>query len=445
MTDLSMTTKRSLPPAVAVAALGASSFMITLDATALHVALPTIEEDLGASLTALQWIANAYTLVFAGLLLSSGALSDRLGARTVFLWALLFFVGASALCGLAPSTEILIAARAIQGIGAAAILPSSMALLVDAFPDPKERARALGCWSAISAVALVAGPLLGGFLAGTLGWRAIFLLKLPVGMLALAAAARSVGRPERQTRALDPVGQAFGIVALATLVFAATEGREFGWTSDIVIGALAIGVIAAFGFVVAERSHGDPMLPPALFRSRAFTGAILGAFLYNFPYYGALFALSIALQTDGAVPLEVGLKFAPMTATTAIVAFALGRIVARFGAERPAVVTLTTGALGTVILMFGGLEALPFFAGSLLIGIGGATLPAIVSAAVENVPSGRTGVGSAVLNTSRQAGGAFGVAILGSLIGAASLTAALLMIAASFVLGAASLWWCRRQ
>ncbi|APE45844.1 hypothetical protein BOO69_19765 (plasmid) [Sulfitobacter alexandrii] len=418
--------------------------MITLDATALHVALPTIAEDLGASLTALQWIANAYTLVFAGLLLSSGALSDRMGARTVFLWALMFFVGASALCGLAPSTEVLIAARAIQGIGAAAILPSSMALLVDAFPDPKARARALGSWSAISAIALVAGPLLGGFLAGTLGWRAIFLLNLPVGLLALAAAAASVGRPERQDRALDPIGQVLGIVALATLVFAATEGRELGWTSGIVIGALAIGVAAAFGFVVAERRHDNPMLPPALFRSRAFTGAILGAFLYNFAYYGALFALSFVLQTDGAVPVEVGLKFAPMTATTAIVAFALGRIVARFGPERPAVVTLTAGALGTAVLMFGGLAAAPFLVGSLLIGVGGATLPAIVSATLENVPSGRTGVGSAVLNTSRQAGGAFGVAVLGSLIGAASTNAALLALLGSFLLGALAILWGKR-
>ncbi|WP_083545776.1 DHA2 family efflux MFS transporter permease subunit [Sulfitobacter alexandrii] len=444
MTDLSTTQTRSLPPAVALAALGASSFMITLDATALHVALPTIAEDLGASLTALQWIANAYTLVFAGLLLSSGALSDRMGARTVFLWALMFFVGASALCGLAPSTEVLIAARAIQGIGAAAILPSSMALLVDAFPDPKARARALGSWSAISAIALVAGPLLGGFLAGTLGWRAIFLLNLPVGLLALAAAAASVGRPERQDRALDPIGQVLGIVALATLVFAATEGRELGWTSGIVIGALAIGVAAAFGFVVAERRHDNPMLPPALFRSRAFTGAILGAFLYNFAYYGALFALSFVLQTDGAVPVEVGLKFAPMTATTAIVAFALGRIVARFGPERPAVVTLTAGALGTAVLMFGGLAAAPFLVGSLLIGVGGATLPAIVSATLENVPSGRTGVGSAVLNTSRQAGGAFGVAVLGSLIGAASTNAALLALLGSFLLGALAILWGKR-
>ncbi|QFT81976.1 Multidrug resistance protein stp [Roseovarius sp. THAF27] len=445
MTDLTMTRTPSLPPAVAVAALGASSFMITLDATALHVALPTIAEDLGASLTALQWIASAYTLVFAGLLLSSGALSDRMGARTVFLWALMFFVGASALCGLAPSTEILIAARAIQGIGAAAILPSSMALLVDAFPDPRARARALGSWSAISAIALVAGPLLGGFLAGTLGWRAIFLLNLPVGLLAFAAAAASVGNPERQDRALDPVGQVLGIIALAALVFAATEGRELGWGSGFVVAALAVGTFAACGFVIAERHHGDPMLPPALFRSRAFTGAILGAFLYNFAYYGALFALSITLQTDGAVPIEVGLKFAPMTATTAIVAFALGRIVARFGAERPAMVTLTAGAVGAAILMIGGLEALPFFAGSLLIGIGGATLPAIVSATLENVATGRTGVGSAVLNTSRQAGGAFGVAILGALIGASSITAALIMIAGSFLLGAAALWWCRRQ
>lgn len=445
MAEISMNPPRRLPPTVAVAALGASSFMITLDATALHVALPTIAEELGASLTALQWIANAYTLVFASLLLTAGALSDRMGARTVFLAALAFFVGASAFCGLAPSTEILVAARAIQGLGAAAILPSSMALLVYAFPDPKARARALGSWSAISAIALVVGPLLGGFLAGTLGWRAIFLLNLPVGLLALAGAAASVGRPERQARALDPVGQILGIATLGTLVFAATEGREFGWTSGVVIVAVATGGVAAFWFVIAERRHGDPMLPTELFRSRAFTGAILCAFLYNFAFYGALFALSIDLQTDGAVPIDVGLKFAPMTATTAIVAFALGGIVAQSGAERPAMITLTAGAVGTVILMLGGLEAMPFFLGSLLIGIGGAALPAIVSATLENVPSGRTGVGSAIMNASRQSGGAFGVAILGSLMGSASLLPALVAITANFLLAASALWWSRSR
>lgn len=250
--------------------------------------------------------------------------------------------------------------------------------------------------------------------------------------------------PESQERAPDPVGQVLGIVALATLVFAATEGREFGWGSGVSLEALTLGSVATFGFVIAQRRHDDPMLPPTLLRSRTFTGAILGAFLYNFAYYGALFALSIALQADGAVPIEVGIKFAPMTATTAIVAFALGRIVARVGAERPAMMTLTAGALGTAILIVGRLEALPFFAGSLFIGIGGATLPAIVSATLENVPTGRTGVGSAVLNTSRRAGGTFGVAILGSLIGASSITEALFVIAGSFMLGAAVLWEARR-
>ncbi|AML52610.1 DHA2 family efflux MFS transporter permease subunit [Falsihalocynthiibacter arcticus] len=436
MTTRTVETTRSFPPAVAIAALGASSFMITLDATALHVALPTIAEELGAGLSALQWITNAYTLVFAGLLLSSGALSDRLGARRVFLAALLFFLGASTLCGLAPSTEVLIAARAIQGIGAAAILPSSMALLVHAFPNPKDRAYALGTWSAISAVALVAGPLLGGFLAGTLGWRAIFLLNLPVGLLAYIAASMSVGNPDQQRRAFDLLGQIFGMVALIALVFAATEGQELGWMSFPVLATAVVGVVALAAFVITERRHHDPMLPFQLFRSRAFTGAIMASFLYNFAYYGALFSLSIILQADGAAPVSVGLKFAPMTATTAIVAFAIGRMVAKFGAPLPGMVTLSIGAVGAALMVFGGFTSTIFLLGSLLIGIGGATLPAIVAAALENVPSARAGVGSAVLNTARQAGGAFGVAVLGTLIATASPSVALATISASFLLGA---------
>lgn len=436
---------RKLTPAIAVGALGMSSFMITLDATALHVALPTIAADLGGTLAELQWVINAYTLVFAGLLLSSGTLSDRLGARRVFLWALMFFVSASAVCGFAATIEILIAARAVQGIGAAAILPSSMALLLDAFPDPKPRARALGTWSAISAIALVAGPLLGGFLAGTLGWRAIFLLNLPVGLLAFAGALFAVGHPQRHKRALDPVGQTLGFIALVMLVFAATEGRAYGWSSNIIIGAVGVGTLSTVGFILVERRHVDPILPPALFRSPAFTGAIAGALLYNFAYYGALFALSIILQADGSAPVEVGLKFAPMTATTSLFAFALGHIVARFGAYRPGVLTLAIGAAGTAILILGGLTSWPFFIGSLLIGIGGSTLPALVSATLENVPSERAGVGSAVLNSSRQAGGAFGVAVLGTLIASDAASLALALIVASFLLGALALFMGQRR
>lgn len=178
------------------------------------------------------------------------------------------------------------------------------------------------------------------------------------------------------------------------------------------------------------------MLPPQLFLSSAFTGAITAAFLYNFAYYGALFSLSIILQTDGAAPVAVGIKFAPMTATTALIAFAIGRIVAKFGTARPAMITLTLGAIGAALILFGGFTSATFLFGSILIGIGGATLPAIVAATLENVPPGRAGVGSAVLNTSRQAGGAFGVAVLGTLIAAATPSVALATVSASFLLGA---------
>lgn len=426
-------------PGLALAALGASSFIITLDATALHVALPTIAHDLGASLTGLQWIANAYTLVFAGVLLTAGALADRLGARRVFFGALVFFVGASALCGLATSAAGLIVFRAFQGLGAAAIIPSSMALLVHANPDPRRRARALGIWSAISATALVAGPLLGGLLVGTVGWRPIFLLNLPVGLAALAAATISVGAPLPRPRAFDPAGQGLGIVALVGLVFAATEGRALGWTSPWVLGAATLGLCAALAFLRVERRHPDPMLPPELFASRPFSAAVATAFLYNLAYYGALFALSLSLQSAGTTPEGVGLLFAPMTAVTATGALLLGRVVARVGPQRPAAACLAVGALGSLGLLVFGLGAVPMLLAGVLLGVGGSTLPAIVAAALENVPGGRTGIGSGVLNAARQCGGAFGVALLGSLIGTgpgATPGLALTAVAAAFAAGA---------
>lgn len=429
------------PTRLALGALGASSFMVTLDTTALHVALPTISRDLGGGLTALQWIANAYTLVFAGVLLTAGALADRQGARRVFLAALVFFVVASLLCGLAWSVEVLVAARVVQGLGAAAILPSSMALLVQAYAEPRARARALGVWSAISATALVAGPLLGGFLSGTVGWRAIFFLNLPVGLAALVIAWFTLGTPQRRQRALDMPEQVLGITVLAGLVFAMTEGQTLGWTSWPVLGGLLVGFAASVLFLLQEQRHPDPMLPLTLFHAWRFSAAVTSAFLFNLAYYGALFVLSLSLQAAEARPQEVGLLFVPMTASTAVGALLLGQVVARFGPQIPATVTLLTGAVGSLVLLIWGLGPLPFLVGGILIGVGGATLPAIVAATLDNVPEGRTGIGSGVLNASRQAGGAFGVAILGTLLGVTSPGApwlALVAVAVTFVAGAAA-------
>jgi len=412
--------------------------MISLDATIIHVGLPTIGRELGGDLSAIQWIANAYTLLFASSLLSGGVLSDRFGARRLFLIALVLFTAASAACGFAPDIRMLVAARAVQGVGAALVLPSSMALLVHAFADAKERQRALGVWSAISALAIIAGPVVGGAMVQSLGWRSIFLINLPVGAALFLTAAGSLGRPPRHQRRLDPVGQALAAMALISLTFAATEARALGLTSPWIMGAIALCVASATLFIVAQ-AKSNPILPAALLASPRFRTALLSAFLYNFAYYGALFVLSLSLQAHGETPARVGLLFLPMTLATAVAAFSLGRIAARIG-PRPAIVaSLALGCLGAGAVIVLGETIAGMTLGGLLIGIGGGALPPIVSVALSDAPASATGVAAASLNASRQSGGAIGVAVLGSLMAAApsgSATGELMLIALAFAGGA---------
>lgn len=434
-------------PALVLAALGISSFMVTLDVTALNVALPSIGNMFGLPLSALQWVASAYTLVFASLLLTAGVSSDRWGARPVFLSALTFFTLASAACGLANSATELVAARAVQGLGAAAILPSSMALLINAFPQAGQRARAVAIWSGISATALVAGPLIGGFLVQTLGWRSIFFVNLPVCLMAFTMAFACAGRPTTHRRAFDPAGQLLAASALFTITFAAIQARQYGWTSAVIAGALAIGVAAALIFLAVEHRSRDPMLPMSLFESRTFSASVGAAFLYNLSYYGALFVLPVTLQAQGYAPLSVGIMLIPMTLSTAVLATASGWIVRYIGARALAALGMLAGAFGSVTLVAFGTTSWSMGVGGLLIGMGGGTLPLIVAAALSSVPAARVGVGSGVLNAARQSGGALGIAVLGSSLQGVSLKAglALTTIAAVFFAGAILTFFFMRE
>ncbi|MBN8744636.1 MULTISPECIES: DHA2 family efflux MFS transporter permease subunit [Thiomonas] len=434
-------------PAFVLTAVGISSFMVTLDVTAVNVALPSIGDMFGLPLSALQWVASAYTLVFASLLLTAGASSDRWGARPVFLGALTFFTLASAACGLAHSVAELIAARAVQGLGAAAILPSSMALLTNAFPQANQRARAVAIWSGISATALVAGPLIGGFLVQTLGWRSIFFVNIPVCLVVLSIAAISAGKPATHRRAFDPAGQLLAVVALFTITFSTIEARQYGWTSPAIVGALAIGVAASLLFIAVEHRRQEPMLPLSLFRSRTFSASVGAAFLYNLSYYGALFVLPVALQAQGYSPLSVGVLLIPMTLSTAVFATASGWIVNAIGARLLAALGMLAGVLGAAILATFGFTSSSMSVGGLLIGMGGGTLPLIVAAALSSLPPELVGVGSGVLNAARQSGGAMGIAVLGALLQGATLKAglALAMIAAVFLAGAVLTFFFMRE
>ncbi|MBF8740645.1 DHA2 family efflux MFS transporter permease subunit [Pseudomonas guariconensis] len=429
--DLAARPASAAPVLVSVAL---SSFMVALDVTALNVVLPSIGHDLATGMDRLQWIAGAYTLVFASLMLSAGVLSDRLGARKVFLLALLVFTGASVACGLAPSVVELIAARAIQGIGAALMLPSSMALLVEAYPDAKARARAVALWGGISALALVSGPMLGGLLVELVDWRSIFYLNVPFCLIALGCCALRRSRLVIQPRSIDWSGQVLSALALVSLVFALIEGPVWGWSNTWVIATVLVALVSGVAFIYSQKTRREPMLPLNLFESRTFSAAIGAGFLQTLAYYGSLFVLPFALQGQGRTSLEIGLAMIPMTIATGVMASLSGRLSNAFGARSIGAAGMLCGALGAALLALYGLDRVSLMIGGLLIGLGGATLPVIVGACLASVPSGKVGVGSGALNAARQCGGVTGIALLGATLeGPGRATGALSIIALAFV------------
>jgi hypothetical protein len=248
-------------------------FMVLLDITIVNNALPSIQRHLGASLSGLQWIIDAYTLVFASLLLTTGALSDRQGRKHWFLTGLAVFTLGSALCGLAPNLGVLAAARALQETGGAALLPASLSLLTSAFPNPRERAQAIGLWSGVSGLSLTAGPLIGGTLVDGPGWRWVFFINLPVGVVTFLAALRRVKESVNpRPRRLDPVGQLLAIGTLATLVYALIEGSAKGWTSGLIVTMFALAALGLVAFLVVEARQDQPMIELRLFGSPSFSG-----------------------------------------------------------------------------------------------------------------------------------------------------------------------------
>jgi DHA2 family methylenomycin A resistance protein-like MFS transporter len=428
-----------LTPALArIVATVSVGFVVTqLDVTIVNVALARVGADLHANVTALQWIVDAYTLAFAVLMLSAGALGDRYGARRMFADGIALFAFASLLCGLAANDVLLVAARACQGVGAAAMLPNSLALLNQSCAhDPKLRARAVGLWTAAGAISIAAGPVAGGLLIDAFGWRSIFLVNLPLCAAGLAAtfawlpkAAPASGERVREyvspsTRArpaqrIDPLGQLFAIVALTAFTGAVIEWRPLGIAHPLVAGGLGVALVAALAFIATERRVAAPMLPLALFGNRTFSAAVLFGVCVNLTYYGVVFVLSLFLQrVRGDTPLQAGLAFLPLTGGFLISNVVSGWVVGRYGARVPMLAGALVAALGYGLLQRVDAHAplwallVPF----LLIPAGmGLAVPAMTTAVLASVDARRAGTASAVLNTARQAGGAVGVAAFGAL------------------------------
>jgi EmrB/QacA subfamily drug resistance transporter len=395
-------------------------FMVMLDNTIVNVALPSIQRELGASVTSLQLVVDAYILVFASLLLSAGALGDRYGRKRVFQLGLVVFTVASALCGLAQNESMLIAARALQAVGGAALLPSTLALVTSTFPDRREQAQAIGLWSGVSAVALVAGPLLGGLLTDGLGWRSVFFVNLPVGVLALVVAGRVIKESHsRVPRPLDIPGQILAIIALGSLTFALIEGNSQGWTSPVILTLLGVGLLSLPAFLLVESRRAQPMLALRFFRDRSFSSANAIGALVGFALLGFVFFNTLYFQTvQGYTPLQAGLRTAPYTLMIVLVAPIAGRLASRFDYWVPVTAGTSLSAVALLLLTQSdaGTPYLELLGPLLLLGIGlGLTMAPMVAAAVAAMPPEQAGVASGTINTNRQVGGALGVAVLGAI------------------------------
>ncbi|QPS88050.1 MFS transporter [Serratia plymuthica] len=398
-----------------------SYVIVILDTSIVNVALPPIAADLGTGLSGLQWVVNAYTLAFASLLLSGGMLGDRLGGRQVYLAGLAIFACASALCGLAGALPVLVAARILQGVGAALLVPSSLTLINAVFPEAKPRAGAIGVWAGCGGVAMAAGPLAGGVLIQLLGWRSLFWINIPVIALGIGLTLRIAAvRPPLSLRQMDYAGQGTVIVALATSVALLIEGARLGWHSGWVLGGIVVAALSWLMFVVIERRSRQPMLPPALFRSAVFSASAWVSLVSAWVFYGAFFLLNLYFQeVRGWSPLQSGLAFLPLTIMVTLGSFVSGRLIQAFGAGRVVYWSLLLYALG-----FGGLLALaespPYWRIALcfpLLGLAaGIITPAATAALLNEVASERAGIAAGVLNAGRQSGSAFGVAIFGALM-----------------------------
>jgi EmrB/QacA subfamily drug resistance transporter len=407
---------------LALVAIALATFMTYLDNNVVNVALPSIQRDLHLSLSGLEWIASAYILVFAGLLLVGGRLADAIGGRIAFLTGLVVFTLSSLAAGLAGRPDVLIGARALQGVGAALLTPTALALLPGLFPDPRERGVAIGVWGGVGALALAVGPLTGGYLSQHVSWGWIFLVNVPIGLATLALSLAAIGPDARRARRrLDLPGLVTSAVALFTLTYALIEGERRGWSSPLILGAFAVAAVAAAGFLVIELRSAEPMVDLTFFRDRVFSGGLLAMGVWSFGVFGIYFYTAIYLQNVlGFSPTAAGAGFVPMALVMAAVATVAPRVEARFGAAPTVAVALglmavSIGMISRVGEGSGYLDLLPWF---VVYGLGGGLMIPLVNVIIGALPAARAGMASGLLNVSREVFGLLGITILGAILSA---------------------------
>ncbi|NDU76865.1 MFS transporter [Actinomadura sp. DSM 109109] len=423
--------------------------MASVDATVMQIAGATVQERLHAPLSRLTWAVDGYVLTFAALLMLAGGLAGRFGARRVYLWGMAVFLAASLAAALAPAIEALIAARLAQGAGAALFMPSSLALLVEAFPDPRRRARVLGLWSAIVSSSIAFGPTAGGLLVSTLGWRSIFLVNVPLAIAGMALARRHIAPSPGRPAALGVPGHAALAAALGALSFALIEGPHRGWASLPVLTAIAVVAGTAVLLLLRERRARATVMPWALFRGPRFIGANTVGFLFNAAFFGTLFLVGLYFQHGaGAGPLRAGLMVLPMTLFLPLSNLAFAHLSTR----------VPTGALLTASLLLAAVASFaltmltpsgPYWATAVAlvaIGIaGGITSPAMTAVMVDAAGPGNGGVAGSVLNTGRQIGTLIGIALISAVLGtstewATGAAVAFSLVGAAYIAAALASW-----
>lgn len=414
-----------LATSLTLAAMSLGYGVVQLDVTIVNTALGSIGASLGGGISQLQWVVSAYTISFAAFILTAGALGDRIGAKRVFMAGFAIFTAASVACAFAPNAAILIAARCVQGLAAAILVPNSLALLSHAYADEKARGRAVGVWAAGASVALTAGPFVGGGLIALVGWRAIFLVNLPIGLAGLWLSWRYASETTQSSlREIDLPGQVAAIGALGCLAGAIIEGGSIGWEHPFVIAGFAVSAVMAILFVLQEMHAPQPMLPLALFRHRLFALTSLVGLLANVAVYGLIFVFSLYFQQiNGLSPFETGLAFVPMLAAVLPVNLVAARVTERIGAPATIAAGASLSALGCLAMLgiVAGTSYWAICAQLIALSTGlGLLVPPLTSTLLGSVEKSRSGIAAGVLNATRQTGSVLGVALFGSLVGRAN-------------------------
>ena len=404
-------------------AVALATFMTYLDNNIVNVAMPVIQRDLHLTVSGLEWVVSAYILVFASLLLAGGRLADVFGRKRLFLIGLGVFTLASLAAGLADSATTLVASRAVQGLGAALVTPTTLAIISATFTDGRKRAAAVGIWSGVGALALAVGPLLGGLLSQHASWEWIFFINVPIGVATFALGSRVIteSKIEAGPRRLDVPGVLISATGLLALTYALIEGQRRGWTSPVILTCFAAALVLGSAFVAVERRSEQPMVALALFRERVFSGGLIALMMWGFGLFGIYFFTSLYLQNVlGFSPTKAGLAFLPMALLMAAGAVVSAQLTQRLGAARVVgfAMTLMAAGIASVSLLSADASFLDLMPGFAVIGIGGGLTVPLTASVLDAMPREAAGVASGIFNAAREIAGLLGITVIGAILAA---------------------------